>query len=201
MEQYNLLYIDDDIDPQLSEYLDKNLEANIPKDIKLLISEHEFKPADGYKSLLSNSKVTKANIILIDSTLFENNSATDGKFSGEEFKIVFKKQFPFIEVIVITQNDSDDSVGTIAKYNSSCGKTSKQYYDDILPEIIKQSIKQITIYRKLANKFIDNDSWEPVMKEKIISSLEGTSIYDNLTHEDIDKLVLAFKEISEKINE
>ena len=114
MEEYNLLYIDDDIDSQLSEYLDKDLKNALQSDIVLNISEHEFKPAEGYKSLLENPQVATANIILIDSRLFENNSATDGKFSGEEFKIILKKQFPFIEVVVITQNGEDDSVKTIA---------------------------------------------------------------------------------------
>lgn len=51
MEEYNLLYIDDDIDSQLSEYLDKDLKNALQSDIVLNISEHEFKPAEGYKSL------------------------------------------------------------------------------------------------------------------------------------------------------
>lgn len=100
MEEYNLLYIDDDIDSQLSEYLDKDLKNALQSDIVLNISEHEFKPAEGYKSLLENPQVATANIILIDSRLFENNSATDGKFSGEEFKIILKKQFPFSKLAI-----------------------------------------------------------------------------------------------------
>ncbi len=55
MEEYNLLYIDDDIDSQLSEYLDKDLKNALQSDIVLNISEHEFKPAEGYKSLLKSS--------------------------------------------------------------------------------------------------------------------------------------------------
>lgn len=53
MEKYNLLYIDDDIDSQLSEYLDKDLRNAIQDDVVLNISEHEFKPVEGYKSLLT----------------------------------------------------------------------------------------------------------------------------------------------------
>lgn len=201
MEEYNLLYIDDDIDPQLSEYLDRDLRNALQGDLVLHVSEHEFKPAEGYKSLLTNTKVSSANIILIDSRLFENSSAKEGKFSGEEFKIILKKQFPFIEVIVITQNGADDSIRTIAKYDQGCGMLSKEYYDNTLPKLIQQAIEQITIYRNLADRFKNNDSWEPIIKEKVIGSLEGTSEYDSLTAEDIDKLVLAFKEIEEKINE
>ena len=47
MEEYNLLYIDDDIDPQLSEYLDKDLMNALQGDIVLNVSEFEFKPAEG----------------------------------------------------------------------------------------------------------------------------------------------------------
>ena len=38
MEEYNLLYIDDDIDSQLSEYLDKDLKNALQSDIVLNIS-------------------------------------------------------------------------------------------------------------------------------------------------------------------
>ena len=46
MEEYNLLYIDDDIDSQLSEYLDKDLKNALQSDIVLNIAEHECKPAE-----------------------------------------------------------------------------------------------------------------------------------------------------------
>ena len=200
MEEYNLLYIGDDIDSQLSEYLDKDLRNAIQDDIVLNVSEHEFKPAEGYKSLLTRQEVSTANIILIDSRLFENSSAIDGKFSGEEFKIILRKQFPFIEVIVITQNGEDKSVKTIAKFDPSSGKTPKGYYDSVLPPLINSAIEQLKIYRNLADRFKNNDSWEPILKERVIGSLEGTSVYDSLTAEDIDKLVLAFKEMSKIIN-
>lgn len=201
MEQYNLLYIDDNIDAQLSEYLDTDLRSDFQDDIVLNVSEHEFKPAEGYKSLLIKQEVVTANIILIDSRLFENSSANDGKFSGEEFKVILRKQFPFIEVIVITQNGEDESVKTIAKFDQNCGKSSKDYYNEVLPKLIKDAIEQVKIYRNLADRFKNNDSWEPILKERVIGSLEGTSAYDSLTAEDIDSLVRAFKEISNKINE
>ncbi len=44
----------------------------------------------------------------------------------------------------------------------------------------------------------ENDSWEPILKEKVIGTLEGTGTYDELTKEDIDTLVRAFREIMEK---
>ena len=79
--------------------MDTDLRSAFQDDIVLNVSEHEFKPAEGYKSLLIKQEVVTANIILIDSRLFENSSANDGKFSGEEFKVILRKQFPFIDFI------------------------------------------------------------------------------------------------------
>ena len=73
--------------------------------------------------------------------------------------------------------------------------------NEVLPKLIKDAIEQVKIYRNLADRFKSNDSWEPILKERVIGSLEGTSAYDSLTAEDIDSLVRAFKEISNKINE
>lgn len=106
-----------------------------------------------------------------------------------------------IEVVVITQNGEDDSVKTIAKFNPKCGLAAKEYYDHILPDIIKHAIEQVKIYRNLAIRFKSNDSWEPIIKERVLGSLNGTAAYDSLTAADIDKLVLAFQEMSKIINE
>ena len=57
------------------------------------------------------------------------------------------------------------------------------------------------IYRNLAIRFKSNDSWEPIIKERVLGSLNGTAAYDSLTAADIDKLVLTFQEMSKIINE
>lgn len=87
MEEYNLLYIDDDIDSQLSEYLDKDLKNALQSDIVLNISEHEFKPAEGYKSLLENPQVATANIILIDSRLLKTILQPMGNFPEKSSRL------------------------------------------------------------------------------------------------------------------
>ena len=87
MEEYNLLYIDDDIDPQLSEYLDKDLMNALQGDIVLNVSEFEFKPAEGYKSLLTSHEVAAANIILIDSRLLKQILRAMGNFQVKSSKL------------------------------------------------------------------------------------------------------------------
>lgn len=198
MEKFNILYIDDSPELGLSRYLDK--EYSNPQ-FKVDYLEITFNPHNGYESLIRNSKVKSANIIFIDSRLFENRTITSGKFSGEEFKIILKKYYPFIEVIVITQNEADYEVGTISKYDSSCGKTASEYYSEYLPTYIEKAIDNILVYRRLAEKLKVNTNWENTLKEKIINSLNGVSVYDELTKTDIDNLINSFKEIQGKINE
>lgn len=197
MEELKIVYIDDQLDYSLERYLDK--EYSNPE-YSILYSEVLFKPECGYESLIRHPDVRSANIIFIDSRLFENGRVTAGKFSGEEFKIILKKYYPFIEVIVITQNEPDPELGTISKYNFNCGKSAFEYYNDILPHYISDAIRNLKIYRKIAEKLHGNDNWENVLKEKILNSLNGVETYDELTKTDIDNLINAFKDIQEEIN-
>ena len=197
MEKFNILYIDDSPESGLERYLDTGYSNT---EYETEYSEIQFMPDDGYECLIRNTKVQSANIIFIDSRLFENRTVAAGKFSGEEFKIILKKYYPFIEVIVITQNDADPSLGTISKYDPNCGKTAAAYYAEHLPVYIEKAIDNILVYRRLAEKLEINTSWESTLIEKIINSLNGVGTYDELTRTDIDNLISAFKEIQEKID-
>lgn len=197
MEKYSLVYIDDNPETALTRYLDEEFKSD---NYELVCSEIIFKPEDGYESLLSDQRVSSANIILIDSWLFENRTATNVKFTGEEFKLILKKLFPFIEVIVITQNETDSEIRKIAKYDKSFGESASEYYASKLPTIINKAVSDIKQYRILADLVKKNDIWEDVLKDKVIATLKGTNTYDKLTKDDIDSLILAFKEIQESLN-
>lgn len=196
MEKINILYIDDSPEGALERYLESYKSPGNEVSYEEII----FEPNDGYECLIKNPLVRRANIIFIDSRLFENRNAADGKFTGEEFKIILKKYFPFIEVIVITQNELDSELETIAKYDSKSGKSPMDYYQDCLPECMERAIQNICVYRKLANILENNSSWETILKEKIINSLQGIGTYDELSKNDIDHLIDAFKEIQEKLD-
>lgn len=196
MEKYSLVYIDDNPETALTRYLDEEFQGD---DYEIVFSEIIFKPEDGYESLLSDPRVSGANIILIDSWLFENRTA-NAKFTGEEFKLILKKLFPFIEVIVITQNGTDSEIKKIAKYDKSLAESASEYYASKLPKIINQAVADIKQYRLLADIVKKNDTWEDVLKDKVIATLKGTNTYDKLTKNDIDSLILAFKEIQESLN-
>lgn len=195
MDTIKMIYIDDSPDISLSKYLDKFRSGLCQFDY----SDIEFNSEEGYESLINNTEVRTANIIFIDSKLFENRN-TNGKFTGEEFKIILKKHLPFIEVIVITQNEVEEEYETIAKYDSRSDKTAQEYYDSILPELIDHAVKNIFEYRKIASRMKENTIWEDVMIEKIENSLEGKDVYDELTKTDIDHIIGIFQELQGKVD-
>ena len=197
MESIKILYIDDSPEAALARYLDTYSQ----EDYRFEYSDIEFKPEDGYESLINNLDVRSANIIFIDSRLFENRNASTGKFSGEEFKVILKKYFPFIEVVVVTQNEISDDYETVAKYNAKSGLTAEEYYDQKLPEILMHAIKNICEFRKIAAVMEKNTNWESVLIEKITNSLNGYGTYDELTKSDIDQVISAFKELQEKLDD
>lgn len=197
MDKYSLVYIDDNPETALTRYLDEEFQGD---NYEIVCSEIIFKPEDGYESLLSDKRVSSANIILIDSWLFENRTAANVKFTGEEFKLILKKLFPFIEVIVITQNGTDSDIRKIEKYDKSLANTASEYYTSKLPKIINHAVANIQQYRLLADLVKKNDTWEEVLKDKVIATLKGINTYDKLTKDDIDSLILAFKEVQESLN-
>jgi len=197
IDKFNILYVDDLPEAGLERYLD---EVYTVSECETEYSEIIFSPENGYESLIQDPLVKTANIIFIDSKLFENRTVVSGKFSGEEFKIILKKYYPFIEVIVITQNEADPDVDTISKYDSKCGKTALEYYAEYLPPLIQKAMENILVYRRIAEKLEDNDNWEAIIKEKILNSINGVGTYDELSKADIDTLISSFLEIQESIN-
>lgn len=195
MSTLKILYIDDNPEPALAKYLDKYQSQTCDFEY----SDIKFNPDEGYERLINNPEVKSSNIIFIDSRLFENRNATTGKFTGEEFKIILKKYFPFIEVIVITQNEVDSDYETISKYDPKCGKLPEDYYGDKLPELLEQSVRNIFEVRKIASEMEKNTSWEKVMVEKIVNSVNGQGRFDEFTKKDIDEVIRMFRELQEKV--
>ena len=193
-----LLYIDDRPETSLSKYLDEEYSH---EKYTTQYADIWFKPQDGYESLLTNPKVKSADVIFVDSRLFENRTAIQGKFTGEEFKFVLKKISPYKEVIVITQNGTDGEIDMIAKYDTNSEITSTEYYSVQLKDKIDAAIANIEQYWLLYEKMNENNNWDAVLKDKVVATLTGNDAYDELTKSDIDTLVLAFKEIREKFND
>ena len=187
----NLVYIDDDRDEAISAYLEEDYQ-NDTYDVEY--QEIQFEGDKGYESLLDSPEVASANVILIDSRLFENdNIKCKGKFSGEEFRMILRKVFPFIEVLVISQNGENKDFEIIPKYRSGSSRTPKEYYDGVLKNKIDESIKRVITFRNISKKLESNKGIEKFLVEKAVDSLNGINDYEDLSKEDIDKLIAAFQ--------
>ena len=197
MEEIGITYIDDNMDLELQKYFDKEYHN---QDYNIIFKCKKFDPNIGYAELINDEKVRNANIIIIDSKLFENNNVNSGKFTGEEFKLILKKVFPFIEVIIITQNEIDGEIEKVPKFNSKEQNCSKKHYDEHLLPLIDKSIKKIIETRKIFEIMEKNENLEKPLVEKIINSLNGLDEYDELSKTDIDELIKSFRQLEEKVN-
>lgn len=194
MSEIKITYVDDSIDLTLSKFLETKFGGNY--------SEYEFDCNNGYEDLLKSEQISGANIVIIDSKLFEDSHVHDKKFTGEEFKIILRKIFPFVEVIVITQNEELIEEQIVRKYKKQQdGPKASDYYESALIPCIKHSIENLNAYRKIADKLQRNTDIDKMLVEKIINSLNGIDEYDELKSEEVDKLIKAFEELQKSINE
>lgn len=193
MSEIKIIYIDDMFDISLSKVLREKYGNRY--------GEYKFDSQKGYEELLTADKVRSANIIVIDSKLFEDSQVKDKKFTGEEFKIILKKISPFVEVIVITQNEIMEKEQTIAKYKKSTrwGDAKEYYNENLLPKI-DQAEQNIIAYRSIANKLTNSNSVDKMLIDKINNSLDGIEEYNELKTEDVDALIKAFEELQKRIN-
>ena len=80
-----------------------------------------------------------------------------------------------------------------------CGKTPVEYYDEKLPLILDQCIRNIFEVRKITSELQKNTSWEKVMVEKIVNSVNGQGKFDEFTKNDIDDVIKMFQELQTKV--
>ena len=193
----NIVYVDDRIDPVLSRYLEEYCSTHPSP--ALTYSEVKFDKEDTYEVLLSNEIIRTSNVLLIDSRLFEEADAGNGKFSGEEFRVILNKLFPYIEVIVISQNTLDIKWSVVEKCkNMREHNQAKEHYDKELKPLLEEKFTilietRIIIERLGADKAIDN-----ALLEKIQRAVNGTMAYDELRTSDIDRVIEAFQNLVAK---
>lgn len=200
-KKIHLVYIDDNIANSLSRYLD-NL---IIDDIEITTSEVTFNSTeDNYISLMEQENVKLADIIIIDSKLFENQKVED-KFSGEEFKMIYTTVNPYSKVIVISQNEGLEQYGTIKKLDPKLYKNDpRKFYDSNLRTTIEENCKEILQKRNIL-EILENNSEnykDSYIIEKIKELMQGTSSYKELTDEKINSFIdIIEKSMKSIINE
>ncbi|EPA0803100.1 hypothetical protein ACQZUA_000645 [Enterococcus hirae] len=187
-KQITVTYIDDKYDNDLSRYLN-NLNFS---DMEIITKEVIFNSREeNYITLLDNENVKFADIIIIDSKLFEHNNVGE-KFSGEEFKMIYTTAHPYSKVIVISQNDDLEKYGTIKKYDSTVqGVTSREFYNENLRTLIHKNGKEIFQKRNILKMLQKNSAAykDSLIVEKVNELMNGASSYKDLTDEKIDTLI------------
>ena len=194
----NIVYIDDIIQSHLAKYLYEFVFAPY----EIVYKEFEFKQTTTYEDLLNLEEVRMANIIIIDSKLFENGRVQGSKFTGEEFKLILRKVLPFIEVIIVTAKMIEQNIEHVVKY-----KTKSQpeispfdYYESKLRKIIEKSIITIDALNGINSRLESNVNISKTLVDEIKSMLEGRSKYTGISEEKLDEIIGAFKELKDSIN-
>lgn len=192
----NIVYVDDRIDQALSRYLDSYANDRGADGFKYY--EIHFEVGQSYESLLRDERIRTASILLIDSALFENASATTGKFTGEEFRVILSKVYPYIEVIVISQNVLDVHNCVVAKCKGErLYRKISDYYDKQLMPLLKEKHSKILETRTIIER-LSYSSIDKMLLEKIQNIAAGNTEYDELKVSDIDQLVQLFQSIEAK---
>ena len=68
-----------------------------------------------------------------------------------------------------------------------------------IPPILDQCIRNIFEVRKITSELQKNTSWEKVMVEKIVNSVNGQGKFDEFTKNDIDDVIKMFQELQTKV--
>jgi len=200
MVEIRIVYIDDQDDEILSKYINQKYCAKPftlvhGQQITKVFEEVKFEGAQGYESLLNNTKVRAANVILVDNHLFQEHTANTGKFSGKQFKVILRKIFPFVEVLIITQDEKIVGNNIIHKFSGRSGGDSDLYYENHLDKILDIAIKEVLEFEALADDLKQSTDVEKLLVDKILQSLKGENSYDALSKKDVDNLISIFKEL------
>lgn len=203
MPEIKIVYIDDQIDEILSRYIseiycqNKFVKTGMEQTVEKIFEDVKFNGEDGYESLLQDARIRSANIVLIDNHLFEERSAGSGKFSGKQFKVILRKLLPFVEVLIITQDELLAGNNIIHKFSGRHGENTDIYYQEHLDCILDAAIEEVLEFETLANDLRQSTDVEKALVDKILQSLQGDDSYDALTKEDIDNLISSFRSLRE----
>ena len=195
------------ISEQITDFTYYNIEENDEnKDVLKLInnkslfneyefvfSKYKFTPQDTYKTLLENSIVKDANVILIDSALFENQDSPLSKFTGEQFKIIIRQLLPFIKTIVISQEGGKNDSSTVEKWKS-VGSSKEFYHNNLLP-VLARNIFAIIEEQMILIQLSKDEVVDEVLVDTIKNTASG--LIDTVLFEkkDLDELINVFNEV------
>ena len=203
--EVKICYIDDNLDPYLVEALADFAENNSD----YIYKEYELVSGLSYSDLLKHELINESDILIIDSRLFEEEGYTDSALTGEEFRFIVRKVFPYKEVLVISQNETreynieskfrpprlDVNVDT-HNYKTE----AKNYYNRSLFPKIKECRKSIEATKQILTRISNKGYMSNMLLEQIRDTIKGDTIYTELSSKDIDYLIKTFNELRDDLN-
>ena len=151
--------------------------------------------------MLRDNVVRSANVILIDNHLFEERAAHSGRFSGKQFKVILRKLLPFVEVVIITADETIVEGRIVRKHNSKQASDPNVYYDSNLACLLDEAIDEVLEFKGFAADLIQSLDVERMLIEKIQNSIQGNDSYDSLTTQDVNELINTFKELKRSVEQ
>lgn len=201
MAEIRIVYVDDKIDEIISKFVSQiycsqqHTMFRSSQVVNKKYTEIQFDATKGYEHLIQDTRIRSANVVLIDNRLFEERAATVGRFSGKQFKVILRKLLPFVEVIIITQDESLIGENVIRKFSNRHGESPDEYYMENLAPPLDTAIREVLDFKALADDLAQSSDVEKMLIDKILFSLKGDTSYDSLTKSDIDSLIASFKEL------
>lgn len=187
-EKIRVVYVDTHIDKGVSDFLKRECIDGEPVEYE----EYEL-CEDNYKALLNSSTITFANIIVIRSEISDKIG-----ISGEEFKLILRKTFPFIEVIVFSFDEkrikerSTMGIGIVFDYDDDKVDTNYGFIYDEFYRCYRRVIANFNNWEKMK----ENKIFDKVFLEQFENSLMGIYHYNELSKSDIDELISMLRQIN-----
>lgn len=195
MNEINLLYIDDEYESNLVEYLIELENTEQFDNFKLNFEQYEYDIRKDYKQLITLNKVIQANIIIIDSKLFKETDHVTSKFYGETFVLILETINPYIKTIILSQDMKTFPEIKIEKFkDDNANLDYKDYYDEKLKPLLQRYISEIRIKRSLIGEL---EKVDKLLKDNIKNQILGLSSYSNFEKSDLDQLIKEFQNIRE----
>lgn len=192
-EHIKITYIDDKIDPLLSNYLTKYVEKSNIKVLKY--DEIKFEEEFDYDSLINHDKFKNSDIVIIDSKLYENDNTRGNNYTGEVFELLLRDRSPYVEVIVVTQNYVSENSATLKK--AVGWDTHEKYYKDNLKPLLDHFVKRVVEHKNKIKEEINKKNLDKAGLERIEDLLNHNDSY-RLTSKDIDEIIRHFNNISKE---
>lgn len=196
-----LVYVDNDPEIMLARYLDDKANEEETFEFHTVI----YNPASGYKSLLNNDLVKKANILFLDNRLF---TEADGYpyLEGVEIKVFLNLIFPYKKILIVTQYDEMEFHNLeyiVHKYSDEPGRDNSEksifnFYDKHLKDILTKYIADIRYTWHLIDKIKKSNIFknDKILIEDMIDVANNTiPHYGRLTSEDITEFIKAITAI------